>query len=197
MTKIYISGPMTGYPEYNYPAFFEAESHLAFELSDVNILNPARIDDGEEQKFQHERIYYIRKSIELLLEATHIFVLPGWEKSEGAKLEIAIAKELGLKFLGNPVDVDDDIFEIAKNLVAGDRQKQYGPPAQNLMDIGRIWGALLQIDDISPTMVALMMTGLKLAREAHAPKKDNLVDAIGYIHIVDLLANKQFCNMNK
>jgi hypothetical protein len=192
MTKIYISGPMTGFPDYNYPAFFEAESRLQFLLQNATVLNPARIDDNEEVKFQHDRIYYIRKSIELILEATHVYVLPGWEKSEGAKLEIAIGKELGLTFIGENVDVveEENIFELAQKLVSTDRRKQYGPPDQHLKDVGRIWGAILQIEDISPTKVALMMTGLKLARESFAPKKDNRVDAIGYIHIADILSNK-------
>ncbi len=206
--KIYISGPMTGYPDYNYPAFFKAEENLKKEYSyilnypNIKILNPARIDDDESEKFTKKRSYYMLKSIEMLLDATHIFVLPEWNRSKGAKLEIALANEFNLGFLGTPISYyeiesiigeidsthdESNIFDIAKKLVSNDRQKQYGPPEQHLTDVGRIWGALLQIEDISPQKVALMMTGLKLARETFCPKKDNRVDAIGYLYITDLL----------
>src|SRR3546814_10570753 len=40
---IYIAGPMSGYPEWNYPAFFRAEYTLEREGWDVK--NPARKDD--------------------------------------------------------------------------------------------------------------------------------------------------------
>jgi hypothetical protein len=190
--SIYISGPMTGLPQYNYPAFFEVENILKSKYKfnkNLVILNPARIDDGSEYKFNHSRAYYIRKSIEMLLKATDIYVLKGWQDSEGAKLEIAIAKELKLRFIKEPVDdiYDDDIFELAKKLVTNDRLQQYGHPSKNFKDIGRIWGAILQIDDISASKVALMMAGLKLARESFLPKKDNRVDAVGYLHIADML----------
>lgn len=35
--------------------------------------------------------------------------------------------------------------------------------------------------DLPPSLVALMMVNLKLSRESHAPKRDNRVDAIGYM----------------
>ena len=38
-----------------------------------------------------------------------------------------------------------------------------------------------------PREVALMMIGLKLARESHKPMRDNLVDIGGYLNCVDLI----------
>jgi integrase/recombinase XerD len=70
--KIYISGPMTGLPEYNYPAFFECERMLEQKFPHAVILNPARIDDGSTEKYANSRAYYIRKSIELILHANDL-----------------------------------------------------------------------------------------------------------------------------
>jgi hypothetical protein len=39
--------------------------------------------------------------------------------------------------------------------------------------------------EISPEQVALCMVTLKVAREVFSPKRDNLVDAIGYLLAYD------------
>ncbi len=43
---IYISGPMTGYPEYNYPAFMAAEKKLR-SLGHGYIINPINLDGAD------------------------------------------------------------------------------------------------------------------------------------------------------
>ena len=194
--KIYISGPMTGLPEYNYPAFFECERMLKEKFPLAIILNPARIDDGLVYKYSNTREHYIRKSVEMVLQATDMFMLPGWENSAGAKLEALIAKEVGLTFYGSVKSPDSttnnklSIIEEAKQITDHDRQIQYGNPKDHFTDVGRIWGSILRIDDIPPAKVGLMMVGLKLAREAFKPKYDNRLDAIGYTLLVDKLENE-------
>lgn len=91
--RAYISGPMTGYPEWNYPTFNAAEDVLAAEGYEV--INPARNFDG---KSDHPggRVAYMRLDVTHVLDAEVVFVLPGWEKSRGARLEILTAQELGL-----------------------------------------------------------------------------------------------------
>lgn len=75
----------------------------------------------------------------------------------------------------------------AERLVGGKRSDQYGEPVDNMARTGVIWGALLGVDPIPPRMVAVMMVGLKLAREGGPlPSRDNLVDACGYLLIADL-----------
>lgn len=75
----------------------------------------------------------------------------------------------------------------AERLVHGKRAEQYGEPAENMVRIGRVWGALLDREPIAARTVALMMAALKLARETGPePKRDNLVDACGYLLIADL-----------
>jgi hypothetical protein len=41
------------------------------------------------------------------------------------------------------------------------REAEYGDALETLRKIGRVWAALLDIDDIAPHQVALMMDALK------------------------------------
>ena len=64
-----------------------------------------------------------------------------------------------------------------------ERQNEYGDAFENFLAIGRIWGALLFIEDIEPTQVALMMDALKTVRCFNNPQhKDSWHDKLGYIH---------------
>lgn len=74
----------------------------------------------------------------------------------------------------------------AERLVNGKRAEQYGQPPENMARIGAVWGALLGREPIPPRTVAVMMAALKLARECGPePKRDNLVDACGYLLIAE------------
>jgi len=86
-TKIYLAGPMTGYNNYNYDAFFAAEKEL--ERSFI-VFNPAR------NPTQSSYAEYIKKGIEMLVQCDAIYLLKGWEKSTGACLERHIAQVLGI-----------------------------------------------------------------------------------------------------
>lgn len=84
---LYIAGPMTGLPEFNYPAFFKAEEKLASLGYDT--LNPARNHGNDWQE-------YMRAGITQVCASDGIAFLPFWERSRGASLEIRIARELGI-----------------------------------------------------------------------------------------------------
>lgn len=89
--RLYIAGPMTGLPEFNYPAFFEAAERLEAEGYDT--LNPARTDgrDGCETWLD-----YMRAALRDLADCDGIAVLSGWADSKGAALEVQIAHGLQL-----------------------------------------------------------------------------------------------------
>jgi hypothetical protein len=76
--------------------------------------------------------------------------------------------------------------------ILADRQETYGDAKENFIAIGRIWGALLRIEDIEPHMVALMLDGMKSVRCSVNPyHNDSWVDKIGYTeHAVEILTHE-------
>lgn len=94
---IYLSGPMTGHADWNFPAFNKAASELR--QQGYAVMNPAETDNGDASK---PRSYYMRKDVIMVAESDMVCVLPGWETSRGAKLEVAIAHELEMPVLIYP-----------------------------------------------------------------------------------------------
>ncbi|MEG9248036.1 DUF4406 domain-containing protein [Arthrobacter sp. Soc17.1.1.1] len=88
LMAVYIAGPMTGLPDFNYPAFHAAEKQL--QDAGYRTLNPAR--NPEQSSWQG----YMRAGLGQLLEADAIALLPGWERSPGANIEKQLAFDLGL-----------------------------------------------------------------------------------------------------
>ncbi|MBX8528501.1 DUF4406 domain-containing protein [Pseudomonas cichorii] len=87
MSKIYLSGPMTGLPDLNFPAF-NAESArlrgLGFDVANPAELNPEGASWGD----------CMRKDIVALMSCDTVATLPGWEHSKGARLEVLIGERL-------------------------------------------------------------------------------------------------------
>jgi hypothetical protein len=94
--KVYVSGPMTGYPDWNIPAFDVAATHLR--TLGYEVLNPA--DAGADPGKTWDE--YLRDDIVLVAQADAIAVLPGWELSRGARLEVHIGHALRMPVL--PLD---------------------------------------------------------------------------------------------
>jgi len=73
------------------------------------------------------------------------------------------------------------ILEEAQKMVNGSRADKYGQPEDCFGLIAEFWSAYLGCSNLTPKDVSLMMVLLKLARESHQGKRDNLVDAAGYL----------------
>ena len=74
----------------------------------------------------------------------------------------------------------ESILIEAERLVNGDRNESYGPP---WVDYGRtveIFAAITSID-LTVEQAIMFMVAMKLSRQAHLAKRDNLVDACGYL----------------
>lgn len=89
-TIVYVSGPMTGLPEYNYPAFHAAAD--ALRAAGFGVENPAENEAPPCGSWAG----YMRRAIHQVARSHALYMLEGWEASRGARLEVHIALELGL-----------------------------------------------------------------------------------------------------
>lgn len=120
--RVYLAGPMSGIPKFNFPAFdFAARKlrNLGFE-----VFSPAehdrsvdpRIEDnatGDAKQAEAQTGFTLRKALGadtawICAEGDAIALLPGWEKSSGVSAELPLAKALGLSILtlGKEFDIN-------------------------------------------------------------------------------------------
>lgn len=89
-TGIYVAGPMAGLPEFNYPAFYAAAEQLTA-AGHKRVVNPAALGDGGTGRPWD---FYMRQGIAALITCESVALLPDWEQSTGARLEVHIAESL-------------------------------------------------------------------------------------------------------
>lgn len=88
---VYLSGPMTGLPELNFPAFHEAAARLRGQ--GLTVVNPAEINPGADKSWHA----CMRADIKALCDCDAIALLPGWQRSDGAHLELHVGHRIGLE----------------------------------------------------------------------------------------------------
>ena len=88
---LYLAGPMTGLPNMNAPAFFDAEERLS-KLGFI-VLNPARLPKGMPSG------KYMPICLAMLQQSDGIALLPGWRDSKGANIEFRFAEYQNIKSL--------------------------------------------------------------------------------------------------
>lgn len=88
---VYLSGPMTGLPELNFPAFNAAATVLR--NSGWRVVNPAELNPDPATPWAA----CMRSDIKALCDCDVLALLPGWEKSKGAHLELQIAHRLEIR----------------------------------------------------------------------------------------------------
>lgn len=91
--KIYLAGPMTGLPEFNYPAFHAVARHLRGLGHEVE--NPAENPEPPCKSWEG----YMRLAVAQLARCDTVALLPGWLASRGARLEHRLAVALGLRVM--------------------------------------------------------------------------------------------------
>lgn len=106
----YLAGPMTGYPQFNFPAFDAA----AYELRRRGkvILSPAEMDDEDDREkalasldgahgaTNHDWADYLVRDLMIVVGVDGVVTIPGWEDSSGAQLETFVALMLGKPVVG-------------------------------------------------------------------------------------------------
>ncbi|MBI1373332.1 MAG: DUF4406 domain-containing protein [Phycisphaera sp.] len=212
--RIYIAGPMTGLPEHNFPAFDAAARRL--EKNGWEVVNPA---DNFGGLTSLPRASYLRIDMALLLQCDALALLPCWEDSIGARLEYLLARELDLPIFdastGEPVaelpsatvNVDsavkvapansrEGILDEATRLTTGTRHNDYGHPRDDFARTAQMWTGILAEKlrpncEVTAMDVPLCMIAVKLARQAHRHKRDNLVDVAGYARTAAMIAGEE------
>lgn len=108
--SIYLAGPMSGRPKFNYPAFDTAASKLR--ASGVDIVSPAEMDDEETRavamasttgrlsefanKTGESWGDFLSRDVKLIADSDieGICLLPEWDQSKGARLEAFVCMSL-------------------------------------------------------------------------------------------------------
>ena len=89
--RIYIAGPMSGLPEFNYPAFNAVAAELRAQGHHVE--NPAENPIPPCGSW----LGYMRMALAQLATCDAVYILPGWRGSRGARIEHGLALDLGLE----------------------------------------------------------------------------------------------------
>lgn len=111
MKKIYIAGPMSGYPEFNFPAFFRAAK--LWEEAGWTVFNPANksneakvvghssFGEGNDKALMASGWSFrdaYKWDTDRVIEADAIYMLKGWEASPGARGEHGVAMAMKTKY---------------------------------------------------------------------------------------------------
>lgn len=106
--RVYVAGPMTGYALYNFPAFAQAAERWRAKGHDV--ITPPEITEAVwNERFcrsydpAFDRAEWgdpitcelFQRDLAAVCTVDALALLPGWERSKGAKMEIAVARTLG------------------------------------------------------------------------------------------------------
>ena len=191
---------MRGVELYNFPAFNWTSKHLR--EAGYDVWNPAERDINEDgfnpATDQPKDIKeYMEHDLAALCRCDAIVVLDGWELSQGASLEVHVARTLGMPVYDVHMesvvsrtsvaapDKPKTVLQEADELIHGDRNASYGPPNQDFQRTADMWTGLIQFkmkdgERIRPQDVAWMMMMLKASRAQHSDKRDHYVDAAGY-----------------
>lgn len=211
--RVYLSGPMRGIPEFNFPRFHSAAKSLR--AAGYDVVNPAESFNGDTDLPWSE---YMRKDISDLLTVDEVFVLPGWENSPGCRVELAVAYALGLPVIpyrqngtgiwtyAAPLDVswiihpdtaepektDDQqtVLQEANSLIYGDRQKAYGPPSEDFKRTAAFWTTLFGVE-VTPEQVPMAMWLMKTSRLMNRMKRDSIVDIAGYAGTLQMVLDER------
>jgi hypothetical protein len=106
--RVYISGPIMFSPDRGRLAFAEAED--ALESLGFDAVNPKSVDacaDGDCEKLEnevekgmpHSWACFLKYDLIAMLECESILMLPGWERSHGARLEMNVAASVGMRVM--------------------------------------------------------------------------------------------------
>jgi hypothetical protein len=97
----YLAGPMRGLPEFNFPEFHKQTAWLR--ANGWQVFSPAERDEADEALNGDWGIsaagkgldYFMQYDLAAVCQTSAVVVMPGWEESQGARLEASTAVEVG------------------------------------------------------------------------------------------------------
>ena len=124
----YISGPMTGLPDDNWPTFIYAEKYIG-----GKVVNPAKPHGKilKKAKTDFNWYDYMIEDVYDLVKCKKIILLPGYSKSTGVKIEMLIGEKLlgispkELKKVIGSKNYDSFIEDVKKQYTKDGLDKQY------------------------------------------------------------------------
>lgn len=135
--RVYLSGPMSGIADNNFPAFHERAAQLRAQGFDV--VSPAEIPEaGGTWEL------CLRADIRELCTCDAIALMPGWEGSNGANLELHIAHRLGMQVMHLP-----PVFDLVAHLrrQADFSERTFGPGARTSGVCDHIRKELVEVEE--------------------------------------------------
>lgn len=95
--RLYISGPMSGYEDFNFPAFNNLAADIRDNFNYVEVVNPVDISKAV-QELNPNALYedYLREDFRELIDCDAVFLLEGWKDSGGCRKEVAVANALAI-----------------------------------------------------------------------------------------------------
>lgn len=107
--KVFISGPMSGKPNYNRAAFFKAQEEL--EKHGYSVWNPAWLAYPSDTEFTKDDMHII--DFAALRRCDAIYMLKGWKHSKGAQeeCEYAIMRGLMIMYEGAHCWGNESVFD--------------------------------------------------------------------------------------
>ena len=92
---IYIAGKVSGIEMEARVLFKTAEIKLLLQGHDV--INPMELEHDHDKTWQS----YMRECISAMMKADALYLLPNWRESKGARIEVQLAHNLGIKIFFN------------------------------------------------------------------------------------------------
>ena len=75
---------------------------------------------------------------------------------------------------------EESVLDEAERLISRDRRAEYGPVEESFQRVAAMWTQIISAP-VTAKQVALCMAAMKICREVAKAKRDNAVDAAGYI----------------
>jgi hypothetical protein len=92
--KLYLAGPMSGYPQHNWPIFREKAAELraaGYEVIDASECNGPYEDAVAKGYFE-----CLKTDLRAMLTCEAVALLTHWEESKGANIERQLAMQVGM-----------------------------------------------------------------------------------------------------